>query len=391
MTEVLLGLGSNLGDRLATLQRAVDLLASHGVRAVASSRVWATAPLGGPGDQPEFLNAVIRVDPGPLGADEVLAVIGAVEAELGRVRDERWGPRTVDIDILLWGDLVRDDAAADDPAPAVARARLRRPAPARPRSRPGAAGRPTAARAARTAWRGEAGRSAVGGAVTAKVCLRCDWSGAIRDDTCPRCGAGLFSARSDKAGADVDPTCDRARRATHGALVARVGRRRAHRRVRGRRGGHRPTAHPVGGVQRGRRYRSHGLPDHLRSGGRRGPHVDLGSRRRYRGAGATAAPHARGTGLRLRGACRVDRNHLERRRRRLRVGPAAPRPRRSTVARGERRRGRVGAEQLLRQRSPIAPGRGLYADQRQHLVGVDPYIGGAIRRGPVWRARGLRA
>src|SRR5580765_8279658 len=77
VTEVLLGLGSNLGDRLATLQRAVELLASHGVRAVASSRVWATSPLGGPGDQPEFLNAVIRVDPGPLGADEVLAVIGA--------------------------------------------------------------------------------------------------------------------------------------------------------------------------------------------------------------------------------------------------------------------------------------------------------------------------
>ena len=117
MTEVLLGLGSNLGDRLATLQRAVDLLASHGVRAVDSSRVWATAPLGGPGPQPEFLNVVVRVDPGPLGADEVLAVIGVVEAELGRVRDERWGPRTVDIDILLWGDLVRDDARLTIPHP----------------------------------------------------------------------------------------------------------------------------------------------------------------------------------------------------------------------------------------------------------------------------------
>ena len=84
--------------------------------------------------------------------------------------------------------------------------------------------------------------------------------------------------------------------------MARVGRRRARRRVRRRLGGHRPTAHAVGGVRRGRRHGPHGFPDHLRSGGRRGPHVDLGSRRRYRGAGAPAAPHARGTGLRLR-AC----------------------------------------------------------------------------------------
>ena len=117
MTEALLGLGSNLGDRLATLQRAVDLLAAHGVRAVASSRIWATAPLGGPNDQPEFLNAVIRVAPGSLEPDDVLAVIGVVEAELGRVRDERWGPRTVDIDVLLWGDLVRDDPRLTIPHP----------------------------------------------------------------------------------------------------------------------------------------------------------------------------------------------------------------------------------------------------------------------------------
>ena len=58
MTQALLGLGSNLGDRLATLQRAVDRLAAHGVRATACSRVWATAPQGGPEDQPEFLNVV---------------------------------------------------------------------------------------------------------------------------------------------------------------------------------------------------------------------------------------------------------------------------------------------------------------------------------------------
>lgn len=117
MTDALLGLGSNLGHRLETLQRAVDLLADHGVRAVASSRVWATAPLGGPDDQPEFLNVVIRVDPGALGPDELLSAVGAVEAELGRVREERWGPRTIDIDVLLWGDLIRADPALTIPHP----------------------------------------------------------------------------------------------------------------------------------------------------------------------------------------------------------------------------------------------------------------------------------
>ena len=105
MPRVYLGLGANLGDRLDTLQRAVDLLATHGVRAVASSRVWATTPLGGPPDQPEFLNVVVAVDPDEMPPADVLAAANAVEAELGRVRDVRWGPRTIDIDVLLWGDL----------------------------------------------------------------------------------------------------------------------------------------------------------------------------------------------------------------------------------------------------------------------------------------------
>lgn len=101
-----LGLGANLGDRLATLQRAVDLLAEHGVRTVASSRVWATAPLGGPQDQPEFLNVVVEIDADGLEPAEVLAAGHDVEADLGRVRAERWGPRTIDVDLLLWGDRV---------------------------------------------------------------------------------------------------------------------------------------------------------------------------------------------------------------------------------------------------------------------------------------------
>jgi 2-amino-4-hydroxy-6-hydroxymethyldihydropteridine diphosphokinase len=115
--RVFLGLGANLGDRLAALQRAVDLLAARGVRTAASSRVWATAPVGGPADQPEFLNVVVEIDPGALAPADVLAAANDVEAELGRIRDVRWGPRTIDIDVLLWGDLTSDDPSLTIPHP----------------------------------------------------------------------------------------------------------------------------------------------------------------------------------------------------------------------------------------------------------------------------------
>ncbi len=97
-----LALGSNLGDRLATLQRAVDLLSAEpGISPTRGSRVWETDPVGGP-PQPDFLNVVVRadVDLEPL---ELLAACQRVEAALGRVRDVRWGPRTIDVDILLFG------------------------------------------------------------------------------------------------------------------------------------------------------------------------------------------------------------------------------------------------------------------------------------------------
>jgi len=100
VTQSYLGLGSNLGDRLATLQEAVDLLgAEPGIEIVRSSRVWETDPVGGPA-QPDFLNVVVQaeVEATPL---DLLAACLRVEAALGRVRDVRWGPRTVDIDVLL--------------------------------------------------------------------------------------------------------------------------------------------------------------------------------------------------------------------------------------------------------------------------------------------------
>jgi len=118
--EVLLGLGSNLGDRLANLQRAVDALGAEvGVRVTRSSRVWETEPVGGP-EQPDFLNAVISVET-DLEPHDLLAACNRVEALLGRTRDIRWGPRTIDIDVLLFGDRTIDDPVLTVPHPRLAR------------------------------------------------------------------------------------------------------------------------------------------------------------------------------------------------------------------------------------------------------------------------------
>jgi 2-amino-4-hydroxy-6-hydroxymethyldihydropteridine diphosphokinase len=113
---VTLGLGANLGDRLASLQRAVELLAGRGVRAVASSRVWETEPVGGPDEQPTYLNAVVRAET-ELDPAGVLTAANGVEAALGRTREVRWGPRTIDIDVLLFDDLRRDDPELTIPHP----------------------------------------------------------------------------------------------------------------------------------------------------------------------------------------------------------------------------------------------------------------------------------
>lgn len=111
-----LGLGSNLGDRLATLQAAVDLLSAEpGIDVDASSGVWETAPVGGP-SQPDYLNAVLRVATA-LSPPELLAACARVEARLGRVRDVRWGPRTVDVDVLLIDDRTVDEPDLTVPHP----------------------------------------------------------------------------------------------------------------------------------------------------------------------------------------------------------------------------------------------------------------------------------
>jgi len=98
-----LGIGSNLGDRAARLQAAVDgLAAADGVTVAEVSPVYETDPVGGP-DQPQYLNAVVAVDT-DCTPRELLELAQRLEDAADRVRGERWGPRTLDVDVLLVGD-----------------------------------------------------------------------------------------------------------------------------------------------------------------------------------------------------------------------------------------------------------------------------------------------
>lgn len=101
MTEAIIGLGTNLGDRAAHLRSAVDALRHEGL-VVAVSSTYETAPIGGP-DQGSFLNAVVVLET-DLGPAAILDRLLAIETAAGRVRDEKWGPRVIDLDLLLHGD-----------------------------------------------------------------------------------------------------------------------------------------------------------------------------------------------------------------------------------------------------------------------------------------------
>lgn len=99
-----LGLGSNVGDRRANLQAAVDALPGHGVAVLAGSSTYDTDPVGEVLDQPAFLNACIRVRTA-LDPEVLLDACKAVERELGRAAGgPRHGPRPIDVDVLLLGD-----------------------------------------------------------------------------------------------------------------------------------------------------------------------------------------------------------------------------------------------------------------------------------------------
>lgn len=115
MTHAVLALGANLGDRAAALQRAVDLIAA-GTKVRAVSAIFRTPPVGGPPGQRDYYNAVVLVDT-DLAASELLALAHSIEADAGRVRLERWGPRTLDVDVVAFGDVIADDPELTLPHP----------------------------------------------------------------------------------------------------------------------------------------------------------------------------------------------------------------------------------------------------------------------------------
>ncbi len=100
--DVVLALGSNLGDRMENLQHGIDALDGDGLTAAAISGVFETTPVGGPA-QDDYLNAVLLAR-SSLPALEILARCAAAERAAGRVRAVRWGPRTLDVDIITCGE-----------------------------------------------------------------------------------------------------------------------------------------------------------------------------------------------------------------------------------------------------------------------------------------------
>ncbi len=117
-TQVAIALGSNLGDSRATLEAAlVDLDQSPGVQLLRRSSWYRSAPVGPP--QPDYLNGCSLLEVA-LSPEALLDCLQAIEGRHGRVRAERWGPRTLDLDLLLYGDLRLEGERLQIPHPRMA-------------------------------------------------------------------------------------------------------------------------------------------------------------------------------------------------------------------------------------------------------------------------------
>ncbi|WP_406700222.1 2-amino-4-hydroxy-6-hydroxymethyldihydropteridine diphosphokinase [Singulisphaera sp. Ch08] len=120
MTQALIGLGSNLGDRRSNLESAINALAATpGVGVHAVSTFHETKPVGGPEGQGAFLNAAAALET-ELGAEPLLDLLNAVEARAKRVRAVRWGARTLDLDLLLYGSQIIQTSRLMVPHPRMA-------------------------------------------------------------------------------------------------------------------------------------------------------------------------------------------------------------------------------------------------------------------------------
>jgi 2-amino-4-hydroxy-6-hydroxymethyldihydropteridine diphosphokinase len=114
--RTVIAMGSNLGDRLDYLQGGLDgLFDTPRIAFLAVSPVYETAPVGGP-EQPDYLNAVVIAETS-MPAQAVLERCRSLEDAFGRVRDERWGPRTLDLDLIIYGDEVSNSPVLTLPHP----------------------------------------------------------------------------------------------------------------------------------------------------------------------------------------------------------------------------------------------------------------------------------
>ncbi len=122
MVEAYIGLGGNVGCVEERLRRAGEELALRGVSIADASAIYRSEPWG-EFDQPEFLNQVLRVST-QLRPRELLRVCQEVERALGRVRRARWGPREIDVDLLLYGEEIIDQEDLKVPHPRLAQRRF---------------------------------------------------------------------------------------------------------------------------------------------------------------------------------------------------------------------------------------------------------------------------
>lgn len=115
MVTVYIGLGANVGDREANINRALVELVRAGCALSQVSSIYETAPVGF-SDQPDFLNAVAEIET-DLGPGELMDALAGIERKIGREETFKWGPRTIDLDILLYGDrtLAEDNLAIPHP------------------------------------------------------------------------------------------------------------------------------------------------------------------------------------------------------------------------------------------------------------------------------------
>jgi len=117
MSTAYVGVGSNLGDRLGNLRKAKRVLAEKsGIEDIRTSPFYETEPVGGPGDSPKYLNGVWEINTA-LSPAELLETLRDVENSFGRTRPFADAPRTLDLDLLVWDDMVLDEGDLKLPHP----------------------------------------------------------------------------------------------------------------------------------------------------------------------------------------------------------------------------------------------------------------------------------